>query len=133
MPEFSGLKVTQDEGAARAFDLRWVKSEAKPGLSFEQGVIHTGANSGYQALNLAVLLGAKRIVLLGFDMRKVASQSHFFGDHPGKMNEKSPYDVFIRNFSTTLPCLTTLGVEVINCTPESALTCFPQRKLEEIL
>ena len=54
--------------SAAAWGINQLKSVAQPGLSRTQGVIHQGKNSGYQALNLAYLLGAKRILLLGYDM-----------------------------------------------------------------
>src|ERR1039458_2314613 len=40
------------------------------GLSLDPKQIVTGSNSGYQALNIAVLAGAKTIILIGFDARE---------------------------------------------------------------
>ena len=55
------------------------------GLSLDPKQIVTGSNSGYQALNIAVLAGAKTILLIGFDAREptaTMSRTHWFGDHP---------------------------------------------------
>lgn len=97
--------------------------------------IHQGANSGYQSLNLAMLLGATRIILLGFDMRAVNDKKHFHPDHPPGMN--NPYDGLFKtwnqNFRSTLPDLKKAGVTVINATPDSALDAFPRMSLEEAL
>jgi hypothetical protein len=127
------MKVTQDASAAMRFKLRWVKSEAAKGLSLKPGIIHTGANSGYQALNLAVQLGVSQIILLGYDMRMKAGKRHFFGDHPGALNKNSNYRLFIERFYTTLADLKSQRVEVLNCTPGSALDCFERRDLADVI
>lgn len=108
-----------------------LKSLDRPGLSRTQGEIHRGQNSGYQAVNLAYLLGAKRIILLGFDMKLSGNQRHWFGDHPHPMNANSPYGAFMRNFSSIKP--EDYGVEIINCTRDTALDCFPCVELETAL
>lgn len=132
-PEFAGLKVTQDARVSRP-DVVRIPSEDKPGLSLDPHRIRQGANGGYQSLNLAVLMGAKKILLLGYDM-KADGKKHWHGDHPNGL--ANPEDVLFeqwrKNFETTLPDLARAGVEVINCTPGSALTCFPRMRLEEAL
>ncbi len=37
------------------------------------------------------------------------------------------------NFPTLIEPLKARGVEVVNCTPGSALTCFPMGKIEDLL
>src|SRR3990167_5085325 len=49
-----------------------LKNKSYFGLSLEQDSLGHGNNSGSGAFNCAVLLGAKRISLIGFDMRVVA-------------------------------------------------------------
>lgn len=135
VPDFRGAKVSQDQRCP----LKWpeilrIRGEHRPGLSLDPDCIHFGSNSGYQALNLAVLLGAKRIVLLGFDMKPAPDgRRHWFGNHPGALHRHSPYGDWIRNFRTTLPDLERAGVEVINCTPGSALDCFPSARMEDVI
>ncbi|HCZ48509.1 MAG TPA: hypothetical protein DCZ11_05850, partial [Gammaproteobacteria bacterium] len=58
----------------------------EPGLSASPLRIHQGGNSGYQALNLAVLLGAERVILLGYDMHG----GHWHGRHGGRLNNPEP-------------------------------------------
>jgi hypothetical protein len=102
------------------------------GLSLDPRYIRTANNSGFQAINLAVLLGAKRIVLLGYDMKKdVYGRSHFFGDHPQKIRSESCYQSFISHFHTMVKPLKEIDVEIINCTPGSALHVFPMGELEK--
>jgi len=101
------------------------------GLESDPQGLRTGGNSGYQAINLAVHLGAKRIILLGYDMQPdPAGRHHFFGDHPGDI-PPPPYDLFIEPFRSLVDPLKELKIDVINCTPSSALDCFPAAKLEE--
>jgi hypothetical protein len=78
-------------------------------------------NSGAQAINLAVHAGAWRILLLGFDMRKVDGQDHFFGAHPEPLNRVSPYDTFWKGMWSMAKDLSELGIEVLNGSPNSAL------------
>jgi len=64
-------------------NIRFLISTGKEGLETNPRGIRTGNNSGYQAINLAVHLGAKTIVLLGYDMKRSEDGNHhWFGDHP---------------------------------------------------
>jgi hypothetical protein len=101
------------------------------GFSRRQDVIHYGHNSGFQALNLAILLGAARIVLVGFDMRIVDGRRHFHGDHPHPLINADPRR-FVPHFERAAASLP-VGVEILNATPGSALTCFPAADLDEAL
>lgn len=78
-----------------------------------------GNNSGYQAINLAVHLGARRIVLLGYDMK---GDSHWFGDHPD--NVPPMVSSFKPHFAALAMRLKGMGITVFNCSPDSALDCF---------
>jgi len=111
----------------RKYEINRIKSAQLPDLGEE--VIHYGppggGNSGYQAINLAYILGAKTILLLGFDM----FGSHFFGDHPDKLNVNSPYKHFIKGFES----INQKKVEIINCTRQTALNCFPLKFIDNVL
>ncbi len=130
---FQGIKVTTDRRAGREFtDLKWVEGRHQPGLSPDPAWIHYGQNSGYQALNLAFHLGATRIVLLGYDLQRAASgETHWFGNHPDP--HVSAYAAWIPNFRPLARDLKARGVEVINCSPETALDAFPRQSLTEAL
>ncbi len=92
-----------------------------------------GSNSGYQAIELAVKLGAKRIVLLGYDMKVDGGRSHWH-DEP---RQRDFADVAARSmlphFASLVEPLKALGVEVVNATPGSAIECFPKASLEDAL
>jgi hypothetical protein len=96
--------------------------------------IHFGGNSGYQAVNLAFLRGARRIVLLGYDMGAGEDgASHWHGDHPGGLNRSLPFHVWREAFPQLAADLATEGVRVINASRRTALGCFERMTLEGAL
>ena len=63
LPKFSGLKMAYDGTVCTEFGLRKVDipKPAECALLFEKvGTVGAGANSGFQALNLAIQFGADR-------------------------------------------------------------------------
>lgn len=136
-PEFSGLKITQDLTAAHRHQLHQVTCLAKRHeiLTDTPGTIGGGGNGGFQALNLAVQFGARRILLIGFDMH-LAGGVHWHPDHPAPLNNPTDPRTFAgwrQRLEAIAPRLQDLGVEVINCTPGSALTAYPNLPLEQAL
>src|SRR4030095_303323 len=97
------------------------------GLETIPSGLRTGHNSGYQAINLAVHLGARTIVLLGYDM----SGDHFFGGHPD--HTRPPFQRCLRAFTTLLEPIAALVVTGWNGTRSTSLTCFPQPALEDVI
>jgi hypothetical protein len=93
----------------------------------------SGGNSGYQAIHLAVHLGATRILLLGYDMKEgLNRRRHWFGNHPAKLDSRGNFTAWIMAFAKLEKVLAHKGVEVINCTPNSALRCFRRGTLKEV-
>ncbi|MDG3040445.1 hypothetical protein [Roseicyclus marinus] len=103
------------------------------GLGREPGVIHHGANSGYQAIGLAYQLGADRIILVGLDMQHTGGRSHWHGDHPKGLGNAWGIEGWRKNFDALAADLEAEGVEVINCSIDTALTCFPQADLRDVI
>lgn len=133
---FCGQLYTIPNAAVDRYGLNWIQDAvdadgvSPPGLGREQ--IHHGSNSGYQAVNLAYILGADRILLLGYDMKPAPDgTTHFFGDHPPELRRNSPYGQFFEAFETIDP--DTYGVEIINCSRDTALTCFPRLPIADAL
>ena len=134
LPEFRGLKV----GCYECRKLRGLinlemSGDTQQGYDPRLGFIRTGVNSGYAAVHLAAQLSARRILLVGFDMR--GQNEHFFGPHPKQLGRKtggSDYPKWIRFFEGLGKELAARGVEVLNATPGSAMTCFPMVRLEDV-
>ncbi len=131
---FKGSKVTLDEQVLKAHpEIRGVKNTGRDGLETDPTGVRTGRNGGYQAINLAVHLGARRIVLLGYDMRLVAGRTHWHGGHPVAIRDTVFTNSMLPCFPSLVKPLKELGVEVLNATPGSALTVFPMVELEAAL
>lgn len=132
-PAFDGLKITQSEPAAARYGLRRVKLGADR-ISTTPGVIGGGGNSGFQAINLAVQFGVKRIVLVGFDMT-MAQGLHWHGAHSRGMNNptRASLSRWRRGLDAQADRFRQLGVQVINATPGSALLAYPFMTLQEAL
>lgn len=143
--DYKGIRVTIEPTAPVLEEdprIKVLRNDSQPvkgkthdagGLCLEPDGIRTGRNSGFQAINLAVHTGAKRILLVGYDMRAVDGKSHWFGDHPHKANARIYASTFIPEFRTLIEPLGDLGIEMINCTPRSALEAFPKTPLETAL
>jgi uncharacterized Rossmann fold enzyme len=123
---------TQSYEAAPRHGLRYIENVALPGLGRTR--LHSGGNSGHQAINLAYLFGAARIVLLGFDMQqRDPALSHYFGEHPyHKRPLTRNFEAWRRNLALLGADLQAEGVEVLNATRDTALQCFPRVPLEMI-
>ena len=143
---FRGFKVTMDRRVHEADrTIKWVENGgwnenlAVVGLDDRPTHLRNGRNSGYQALHLAVHLGAKRIVLLGYDMRKgPKGEGHWFGEHvdeTGRERKEAPITVerWAKSFDTLVEPLAERGIKVLNATAGSAITCFPKISLEAVL
>jgi hypothetical protein len=115
---------------ADRYDLSLVRGLNGDEFSLDPNLIRYGSNSGFQALNLAILKGCRRIVLVGYDMRCVSGKSHFFGDHPQglQQNQDEHYRRYAVRFERAWKSIRK-PVDIINATPDSALTCFPMMPL----
>jgi len=135
---FAGLKVTADDSLVfpqvKCIGLRPNGRGGYEELGFDPdpAYVRTGENSGYQTTHIVAHGGAKRILLTGFDMRG----DHWFGKHPPGLADANGCGVFpqfIENFKTIVEPLRERGIDVVNCTPDSALRCFPLGNLEDEL
>ena len=103
------------------------------GLEREPTGLKTGRNGGYQAINLAYHFGARKILLLGFDMRVADGKTHWHDEHPIKTSPTVFQNSMLPHFDSLFQELCSEGVAVFNCTPNSALTAFPKSTLERCL
>lgn len=123
---------TQDSTAAERYGLNRIKGVNRPGLGLN--AIHANGNSGFQAINLAYLFGCRRVLLLGFDMKLGPNgERHWHPDHPGPLMQAQTFEEWRHKSTLLARDLVAEGCEVINCTPGSALTCFPMSTIEKEL
>ncbi len=126
---YDGPKYSLDQIAAPWASV--LKNTGEMGLERDPSGLKTGRNSGYQAIGLAVHLGATRIILLGYDMQPTKGRDHFHGPHPWKSTP--PYAVFLPMFRFLVEPLQALGISVINASRVTVLTDFPRASLAEAL
>lgn len=118
--------------AADQWGLRVIEGRDAPSFSRDPARIHYGNNSGFQAVNLAILFGADPIILVGFDMRDVGGKRHFFGNHKPPLRDGHQFGPWIKKFAQAAEKLGP-APRIINATPDSALACFPMMPLKDAL
>jgi hypothetical protein len=134
VPDFKGLKygITL-KPHQRDFGVGILKQTADFGLEKNPSGLRTGKNSGYQAMNLAVHLGARTIILLGYDMQVGPNkETHWFGDHPVK-TLAIRFPNYVKSFTTIVEPLKAIGVTVWNCSRQTALKQFPRAVITDVL
>lgn len=114
------------------YGLNKVGHEKRAGVSAKPNTICEGGNSGFQAVGLAMLFGAARVVLLGYDMQATGRRLHWHADHQGKLANPVPgkFRDWQRNFAALASEAT---VPIVNASRETGLTCFPRVQLSEVL
>lgn len=132
---FAGQKCTVMGSGDNVTDpaVHVIRHREGRGLSLDPRELVTGRNSGFMAMNLAVLAGAKRVLLLGFDGKPGENgRGHWHGDHP-RPTPEAAYPLYRQAMSAAENALLDAGVEVLNCSPGSAIDTFPRVELEDVL
>lgn len=123
---------TVDRTAAERYGLSFVRGAETGGL--HETRVNVNGNSGAACINLAALFGAKRILLLGMDMKHgPKGERHWHPEHPKPCGQQSCFDDWLYKFDALARGCERKGIEVVNCTPGSALRAFPMMSLEEAL
>ena len=97
--------------------------------------LRQGNNSGTGAINLAYVLGANPIYLLGFDGKGANGATHFH-DGYGKQTSDKVFEGFADDFSEIAPLIKEAGARVINLyNPENktAFKAFPLKPIDEVI
>lgn len=139
---FHGLRVTRDTKSdyeARVYprDVLLIPytTEPKLGESFDR--MHGANNTGFWALNMAYLLGANPIVLIGFDCAtsdkgQEDSADWWHGGYPEFVRAES-LQSYAGYFQEVAKQLDALGVTVFNASPLTELDCWPVMELDDAL
>lgn len=121
--DFKGEVVTISKGLA---DTHY-KAGERLGLNIAPDVLCTGLNSGYQSIDLAIKRGASRIFLLGYDM-KCNPDGKKYWHEDRKVMVNSPFGDMIKAFESIK-----INIPIINCSRDTALTCFPRASIQSVL
>ncbi len=147
LSDYGAQKWTTNKEAADQFGLNWIAEKNRKGLSTDSTYVHHGHGSGYTLVNLASLMGATRIVLLGYDCRyaknydgkaqKIGSTPrHYFGEYPAFMQHWPSVQVKGGVHVELVELYRSIKeqglVELVNCTPGSAIDCVPFTDIEDM-
>jgi len=131
-PGFNGLKFSLSVGGLNLpRDVHVLRNAGFSGWSTDPAAVYHGKNGGFCATQLAAHLGASRVILLGYDMQATNNRHHWHGEHPYHM--PNPYTSWVRAFRDNAERARSAGLEIVNCTRETALTMFPRMPLEQAL
>jgi len=134
--EFTGHKWTWDKATAEKHKINYIKGRWGDGLSTDPEFIHYHHGSGPQIVNLAYHYGVKTMILIGWDMC-YREKRHYFGEYPKplqhwpKTGQNSEFTGLIKEMETIKA--NDYGIEIVNCSPDSALKCYPLKSLSEYL
>lgn len=91
--------------------------------------------SGASAINFSYHLGARKIILIGFDLKRGSNgETHWHDYH--KTKDKDIDTLFLRYlepFKKIKEDADKLGIEIINVNPDSAIQEFPKMSIKEAL
>jgi hypothetical protein len=132
---FKGLRVWVDMSNLRyGADVHYVKGWDGWKMPHSlKGGIYVGGNSGFCALQIAVLLDASPIYLLGFDMR-IGKDTHYHSGYPIKTRQASldRYKATFGEFAKMIK-QRNIDVTIINLNKDSALRCFEFGDVGQVL
>lgn len=134
---FKGRLVTVSGAATgdRLLKLKRVRPDKGPGLSTKPDTLSSQKTSLQGAMNLAFLLGASRMVLLGADMRRADDgRSHHHSPHKWRNKPgNGTWDIQLQDLALIVEPLRKHGVEVFNTSPISRLPFWPKAPLESFV
>lgn len=131
---FKGLKYTISARRNLPKNVHLLKRGVKYGIETTKNSLAHGNNSGYAAINLALHLGAKRIVLLGYDMGNSGNTSHFHDGYPVNQTSEQVYTKhFLPGFTILKDQIQGKGIQIFNACLTSKLNVFKKITIEEAL
>jgi hypothetical protein len=128
--DFAGMKFTWSKQAAQSYGLLHAPGNTGDGLGKDK--LHAGGSSTYMAVNLAYFLGAREIYLLGADMQATGGKLHWHPDHKGANPTPDALSKWAHRFVPLYEDLKSIGIPLINCSRETAMT-IPRMTLEDVL
>lgn len=145
---FPGLKVTCSPHKGTAGWVKFVARDGKKprGISNDPAKVSWNKNSGASAINIAAHAGAKRIMLLGFDMSLDEGHNQHWHDlygrkavnanqnHKGTHKPKPlPFGRHLKGFPSIAYDAERLGIEIINISPNSKIEVFEKISLQDFI
>ena len=134
--------TTRPESAEKYPDVNYIAEKWEPGLSTDPSYVCAHHGTGPQAVNLALHYGAKKIILIGWDMifrgkvdrrtytapRRYFDEDSITRNHWPNTDPDGSLGGLIREMETIKPA--DYGVDIVNCSPGSAMKCFRMSEIE---
>lgn len=131
-----GMAITSNRRSAAALPdkVRLIKMARSNRFRLSDGVVREGRTSGHAAICLAIAMGAREVVLLGYDMRVDENgREHHHNDYDGKRNLDLYAKSYLPAFNGWDEQAKGVGVRIINATPGSAIMEFERSTLDQVL
>lgn len=136
MLDFKGLRIGCDtniithNGKVKVLN----RSKKKGGITYNPTQVCWNFNSGGAAINLAVHLGVKQIILLGYDMKLDEDKNQHWHKiyHGDKETVNGVFHEHNKCFQYIVDDLKD-DIEIINCSPNSNIKEFPKKHIKEVL
>lgn len=133
LEKFAGVVVTNCPPLHKNNKLPWLYSVNRKSRGLHKDAVGWNCNTGAASANLAFILGAETVYLLGMDMGYGENGNTHW--HPLELPAAKPsvFDKFIQGFHRVAEALeaTFPNTRIVNVTDGSRLTCFPKQTLEE--
>jgi hypothetical protein len=143
LAEFPGIKISCHPHIEK---YNWVKYLPKDnnhpnGISSNPKKVSWNNNSGSAAINIAVNAGAKRVILLGFDMKLNTNAQQHWHDLYHRLNAVNrkgkpvgvPFGRHLMGFPEIAKDTAKMGVEILNASPDSAICQFRKVTIKELI
>jgi len=147
LSHFKKLVVTCNKKVGEK-NLSWVKylsieknnnGYQKQGISTNSKQVCWNTNSGAAAISVAAFTGAKRIILVGFDMTlsSVNKEQHFHNEYRqfgSKVKYASlPFKEHLKPWGVIKSDADNMGIEILNVSLNSAIKEIPKVHIKELL
>lgn len=145
LQEFEGLRVTCSKIGQNSHLVKYLEKDSSKeyGITLDKKKVVWNFNSGVAAINLAIHTGARRILLLGFDMKVRNGKKHWHNEYnlgvlskeKDLINQSLIFDRYRKSFKYIKEDLEryNLKVEILNVNYENTIEEFKTVSLKEVL
>ena len=143
LAKFPGIKISCHPSVTRYDWIKYLERDTGhvKGISSDPGSVSWNGNSGAAAISIAANTGAKRIILLGFDMKLDKEKNKHWHDiyhqREGLLNPNKrqvlPFARHLIGFPEIAKDAKRRGIEIINACPDSAIDCFKKVAVKDLI
>ena len=132
LKDYPGLVISSNPKMRDHKTVLYLQRGKSRGIEERKKMIAWNRSSGASAINLAIHLGASKIILLGYDMKRNDKVKNFHRDHRERNPEANPFERFLKVFPKIKKDADKMGIEILNATPDSAIDCFRKVDIRDV-